>query len=49
MMTAKKKNAPKDLTTTEGCLAAVQENGHALQFVPESFKTPELNRIAESE
>jgi hypothetical protein len=28
--------------TVEICLAAVQENGHALEYVPEDLKTPEL-------
>jgi len=31
-----------DFTTYEGCLAAVQHHGFALQFVPEPMKTPEL-------
>ena len=31
-----------DFTTNEGCLAAVQHHGFALQFVPEPMKTPEI-------
>ena len=37
---------PESLKTTEICLAAVQDNGLALEFVPEELKTVELCRTA---
>jgi hypothetical protein len=32
----------REYTTLEDCLAAVQEDGIALKYVPEEFKTPEV-------
>jgi len=33
---------PEEFKTPELCLAAVQNNGHALEYVPGELKTPEF-------